>query len=211
LRDTVKPQQNRKATLLLSHHEYFTAFSDHDYTKPAKQLMEFFKGQEVVWIWGHEHRLGIYEKFGKDGGITVFGRCLGHGGTPVDLCTPISRRPRCKYYDPRSQKLDDGTDVGQNGYMNITIRASHAHAGVPGHRRQSTADRDFHSRRGRHASAHCDRSGRHTPKSLPSRGCNLHGQSIGQILSRDQRKRLPGRSTRCGARLENGTHDAGER
>jgi hypothetical protein len=51
------PKANPKATLLLSHHQYFTAFKDHAYTKPAKQLVEFFQGQDVVWIWGHEHRL----------------------------------------------------------------------------------------------------------------------------------------------------------
>jgi hypothetical protein len=121
LRSTVKPQEKPKATLLLSHHEYFTAFSDYDYTKPAKQLMEFFRSQEVIWIWGHEHRLAIYDKFSKDGGITVYGRCLGHGGMPVDLSPPDRQKAPLRYYDPRSHQLDDGTAVGQNGYANITI------------------------------------------------------------------------------------------
>jgi hypothetical protein len=121
LRTTIKPQENRKATLLLSHHQYFTAFPDHDYTKPAKQLVEFFQGQELIWIWGHEHRLAIYDRFGKDGGITVFGRCLGHGGMPVDLGAPDPGKAPLRYYDPRSHKLDDGTAVGQNGYVNVTI------------------------------------------------------------------------------------------
>jgi len=122
LRNVVKPRENPKATLLLSHHEYFTAFSDHDYTKPAKQLVEFFQGQELVWIWGHEHRLAIYDKFRKDGGITVFGRCVGHSGMPVDLGAPNPGKAPLRYYDPRSHNLDDGTPVGENGYANITIR-----------------------------------------------------------------------------------------
>ena len=122
LRTVVKPKANPKATLLLSHHQYFTAFKDHAYTKPAKQLMEFFQGQEVVWIWGHEHRLGIYNKFSKDGGITVYGRCLGHGGMPVDVGTPDSTKAPLKFYDPRTHALDDKTEVGQNGFVTATIK-----------------------------------------------------------------------------------------
>src|SRR5581483_5898249 len=39
LRNTVQPASKRKATVLLSHHQYYTAFPDLAYTKPAKQLM----------------------------------------------------------------------------------------------------------------------------------------------------------------------------
>lgn len=123
LRNTVKPQTNRKATLLLSHHQYFTAFSDHAYTKPAKQLMEFFKDQEIVWMWGHEHRLGIYDKF-ADGGITAYGRCLGHGGMPVETGGPVSsKKAPLRYYDERTHALPDdpNVSVGQNGFANISI------------------------------------------------------------------------------------------
>jgi hypothetical protein len=122
LRNVVKPHENVKATLILSHHQYFTAFKDNAYTKPARQLLEFFQGQEVVWIWGHEHRLGVYGKFSKDGGITAFGRCLGHGGMPADLGTPDPSKAPLTFYDPRSHKLDDGTAVGQNGFVVATIK-----------------------------------------------------------------------------------------
>jgi hypothetical protein len=121
LRSVVKPKENPKATLILSHHQYFTAFKDYAYTKPAKQLMEFFQGQEVVWIWGHEHRLGIYQKFSKDGGITAYGRCMGHGGMPVDLGTPDPTKAPLTFYDPRTHRLSNGVDVGQNGFVSITI------------------------------------------------------------------------------------------
>jgi Calcineurin-like phosphoesterase len=120
LRDTVKPHENPKATLLLSHHEYFTAFSDYDYVKPAKQLMEFFEGQEIVWIWGHEHRLAIYDTFSKKGGITVFGRCVGHSGMPVEVSPPNLKKAPLRYYDARTHQLE-GTPVGQNGFANVTL------------------------------------------------------------------------------------------
>lgn len=121
LRKTVRPLDSRKATLLLSHHEYFTAFGDHNYTKPAKQLAEFFRGQEIVWMWGHEHRLAIYDKCTRREGMTVFGRCNGHAGMPVELGSPNLKRAPLRYYDTRSHELDDGTKVGQNGYVLATI------------------------------------------------------------------------------------------
>ena len=122
LRDTVQPKTRPKATLLLSHHQYYTAFTDYAYTKPAKQLTEFFDGQEVVWIWGHEHRLGIYDKFSTGGGITAYGRCLGHSGMPVDLGTPNPKKAPLQLYDrDRSHTLGDGTKVGENGFVNLTI------------------------------------------------------------------------------------------
>ena len=116
----------RKATLLLSHHQYYTAFNDHAYTKAAKQLMEFFDGQEVVWIWGHEHRLAIYDKFSIGGGITAYGRCIGHSGMPVELGTPDPKKAPLQLYDrDRSHFLDDGkTKVGENGFVNLTIADS---------------------------------------------------------------------------------------
>lgn len=86
--------------------------------------MEFFEGQDVVWIWGHEHRLGVYEKFSKDGGLMAYGRCLGHGGMPVDVGTPDSTKAPLKFYDPRTHALDSKTQVGQNGFVTATIRGA---------------------------------------------------------------------------------------
>ena len=122
LRGTVKPKAPRKATLLLSHHQYYTAFTDQAYTQPAKQLMEFFDDQEVVWMWGHEHRLGIYDKFGISGGITAYGRCVGHSGMPVDLGTPDPKKAPLQLYDrDRSHSIGNGSQVGENGFVNLTI------------------------------------------------------------------------------------------
>ncbi len=120
LREEVKPMENLKATLLLSHHQYFTAFSDLSYSKPARQLREFFPTQEVVWIWGHEHRMAIYDKYKTDGGITAYGRCLGHGGMPVEMGQPVRRKVPLLYYDERTHYLA-GTKVGVNGFVNILL------------------------------------------------------------------------------------------
>jgi hypothetical protein len=77
----------------------------------------------VVWMWGHEHRLGIYDKFSTSGGITAYGRCLGHSGMPVEVGDPNSTKVPLLLYDrDRSHTLDDGkTKVGENGFVNLTI------------------------------------------------------------------------------------------
>ena len=121
LRNTVKPRENPKATLLLSHHQYYSAFPDKAYTRAAKQLKEFFGDQEVLWMWGHEHRLGIYGKFSTAGGITAYGRCVGHSGMPVEAGTPDIKKAPLQLYDPRTHPLEDGTLVGENGFVNLTI------------------------------------------------------------------------------------------
>jgi hypothetical protein len=120
LKSVVDPARNEKATLLLSHHQYFSAF-EQNYTKPAKQLKEIFGDQEVVWLWGHEHRLAIYDRFSKDGGLTVFGRCAGHGGMPVEMKQPDPTKAPLLFYDTRQHTLADGTPVGENGYVVASI------------------------------------------------------------------------------------------
>ena len=119
LRDTIKPKPP-KPTLLLAHHQYFSAF-EASYTKPAQQLAGLFPGQEFVWLWGHEHRFAIYDRFQQDGGITAYGRCVGHGGMPVEQKDPNTKAP-LQYYDTRNHPLGDGTVVGQNGFVKATIQ-----------------------------------------------------------------------------------------
>ena len=127
IRRVIQPRLNVKPTLVLSHHQYYTAFPEQAYTRPAKQLFEFFPNQELVWIWGHEHRLGIYDSFSVSGAVKVYGRCLGNGGMPVEVSNPTkfdtSKAPLL-FYDASTHKLDDGTDVGRNGYVLLTLADS---------------------------------------------------------------------------------------
>lgn len=122
LRVNVRPQERKKATVLLSHHQYFTAFTDETFQRPAKQLREFFAGQDVVWIWGHEHRVSVYERYSPDGNVTCWARCLGHGGMPVECGTPKRKRAPIAFYDARCDyPAGDGSCVGWNGYLNVTV------------------------------------------------------------------------------------------
>jgi hypothetical protein len=120
LRDDVKlgARGDHRGVVLLSHHQYYSAF-DEWYLKPAQQLAELIK-RPVVWFWGHEHRMIVYEAHSFGGGITAHGRCLGHGGMPVDRVNPDRplRHRECPplFVDNRPFPNDEGIDVGYNGY-----------------------------------------------------------------------------------------------
>ncbi|MGO8371117.1 metallophosphoesterase [Rhizobium ruizarguesonis] len=79
-------------TILMSHHQLFSAFSrigpkdergQADPVNPA--LLEMFDGfgdgsdRVAAWYWGHEHNLCIYEPYSK----LKRGRCVGHSAVPV--------------------------------------------------------------------------------------------------------------------------------
>jgi hypothetical protein len=80
-------------TVLLSHHQLFSGFSqigpassDGSLTafnpRLAATLNRFVAaapGRIAAWFWGHEHNLCVYEPYL---GLTV-GRCIGHGAVPV--------------------------------------------------------------------------------------------------------------------------------
>jgi Calcineurin-like phosphoesterase len=121
LRDVVGVSSKRKPTVLLGHHNYFSAFGEQVYAKPAKQIASLFGDQEIIWIWGHEHRLALYEKHRTAEGMQVHGRCIGHGGMPIKAERPKSASPALSRYDMRTHKLDDGSVVGQNGFVRVSL------------------------------------------------------------------------------------------
>ena len=79
-------------TILLSHHQPFSAFeaigalshkSPLDFWKNPK-LLDMYRrllkrGDIAAWFWGHEHRLAIYQDYAD----ITFGRCIGHGAIPI--------------------------------------------------------------------------------------------------------------------------------
>jgi hypothetical protein len=78
-------------TILLSHHQLFSAFSPIGKAGPNgvrspcnPHLLAMFaelkdEGRIAAWFWGHEHSLGIYKPFA---GLRR-GRCIGNGAVPV--------------------------------------------------------------------------------------------------------------------------------
>ncbi|MGH6856666.1 MAG: metallophosphoesterase family protein [Methylocella sp.] len=121
--DVVKPDNDARGLILLSHHQYFSQFEDW-YPKPATQLAKFIS-RPVLWFWGHEHRLAIYEEFGIPNGLRTFGRCVGHGGMPVEL-PGKQLHPECRleFIDTRLYDNDEHLLAGVNGFVQITLRGT---------------------------------------------------------------------------------------
>ena len=132
LRTNVRPHDNPKTTLLLTHHQYYSAFPDEVFPRPAEQLAEFFRGQDILWLWGHEHRLAVYDLHSPDGQISCFGRCIGHGGMPVETTKPhpgdAHHRAPLLFHDPRTDySIGDGDTAGWNGFVNLTLHGPTLH------------------------------------------------------------------------------------
>jgi hypothetical protein len=128
LKQTMAALPVKKPTLLLTHHQPVSSFQ-HAFNKPVKQLTElgFLNGQEFVWLYGHEHRLTIYNKQAIANSLTVYPRCIGHGGMPVEVTKVAEPDPRILYYDPRQHPIDDedlNTQVGYNGHVVLTFEGS---------------------------------------------------------------------------------------
>lgn len=128
LREDVRIQDDRtRGIVLLSHHQYYSQF-DSLHERAARQLSELI-GRPVLWFWGHEHRLAIYGKHAtRKGRLEAYGRCLGHGGLPIeDVDEPPKRdgthQVGLVLYDRRVRTSigRDRTAVGFNGYAVLSF------------------------------------------------------------------------------------------
>jgi hypothetical protein len=123
LQDKVNPKGDRRGLLLLTHHQYRSAF-DTEYPKAAQQLSALVD-RPVLWLWGHEHRMAVYGKYASEGGIQVYGRCIGHGGMPIDIDSKFQRTNRpLAAYDNRQYPSPENIKVGFNGFANLTFKGN---------------------------------------------------------------------------------------
>jgi hypothetical protein len=115
---------DRKATILLSHHNPFSRY-DTSYPRQAVQLKEFFAEHPVLWFWGHEHRFVIYKEYRVAEGISALGRCIGHGGMPIELPGEVKDR-NCpvEFEDSRLYPNDENLTVGYNGFATLVLRGN---------------------------------------------------------------------------------------
>lgn len=122
-----------RGIVLLSHHQYATAFDDeNEFVNPAKQLKEFLGDREVVWIWGHEHRWAVYGQYRLSADhIVCSGRCIGNGSMvdehlperALDPAKAVSRK-----LEVRDNRVADTfhfdnkeVEVGYNGYLQMEV------------------------------------------------------------------------------------------
>jgi hypothetical protein len=126
LRSSVNPEKDHRGLILLSHHGPHSAFESW-YQIPSRQLAQVIR-RPVIWWWGHEHRLAIYDKFGVEDGIQAHGRCVGHGGMPVERGTvPDIRDCRWLAWDNRRYPNDENIDIGYNGFANLSFNGPALH------------------------------------------------------------------------------------
>lgn len=108
--------EDRRGIIFLSHHPPFSAFRK-AYPKPARQLSQLFGDflRPVLWIWGHEHRLVGYKQRKVDG-LPIEGRCIGHGGMPVEIDNPRVDSELIVFHDQRKRIKLRRIGVGYNGF-----------------------------------------------------------------------------------------------
>ena len=121
LTNVVKPDQDQRGVIIISHHQNYSAFQG-QYKKPAQQMWDAGIRRPVIWFWGHEHRLAGYDLNGTCD-LKSFGRCIGHGGMPVDRGDP-AHEPAPVFYDNR---VSNNT-YGVNGFVNLTFTGSNLSA-----------------------------------------------------------------------------------
>jgi predicted phosphodiesterase len=132
LREDVKlnDPEDKRGLLVLTHHQYISAFQDEsEYLKPAEQLAELIGvDRPVVWLFGHEHKFSMYEKVQVKKGITGYGRCIGHGGMPVEVTSgEFKKDPRNHGHgklvtvDERKRPCDSPTPLGYNGFVHLSL------------------------------------------------------------------------------------------
>jgi len=68
--------------------------------------------------------MAIYEECGVNGSIRAFGRCIGHGGLPIELPLPRARHDECRveFTDEREYPNDEKLRIGFNGFARLVLR-----------------------------------------------------------------------------------------
>lgn len=65
----------------------------------------------------------IYREYEMGGGIRAIGRCVGHGGMPIELPSEV-KDASCpvEFEDQRLYPNDENLTVGYNGYAALALR-----------------------------------------------------------------------------------------
>jgi len=132
LNETVKPGNDNRGLIFLSHHQFISAFED-EYPTPARQIAQILKPDKtILWLWGHEHRLSVYGNNKLANGLNCFSRCIGQSGMPIE----IGKLPKsekwddaiCRnlvLYDERQREIiDKKIRLGYNGFAKLRLNQS---------------------------------------------------------------------------------------
>ncbi|MFN8345260.1 MAG: metallophosphoesterase [Spirosomataceae bacterium] len=113
---------DRRGIIFLSHHPPFSSFRK-AYPKPAQQLSQLFGRylRPVLWVWGHEHRLAGYNRR-EINRLPIDGRCIGHGGMPVEIDGPRVADESLLFHDRRRRTNLRRIGIGYNGFAWLTFQ-----------------------------------------------------------------------------------------
>ena len=117
-RDATDP----RPVILLSHHQWFSAFDDRNYLTIGEQLQPYL-ARVALWFWGHEHRFAGYSAFAPKG-TKVRARCIGHGGMPIEIGWKRKEPTPAVFSDQRlAGTAADGSRIGFCGFALLDFRA----------------------------------------------------------------------------------------
>jgi hypothetical protein len=126
LRETLRLGADARGVVILTHHPPCSRYAD-ACPAAARQLRQRLRGP-VLWFCGHEHRLAVYDRCSRHGGIESWCRNVGHGGMPVELEPRVAdERVPLLYTDTRRYPNDEGIEVGYNGYAALTFSGAALH------------------------------------------------------------------------------------
>jgi len=126
LASAIHPDGDKRGLILISHHGCYSAFGEW-YQVPAKQLARLIH-RPVIWFWGHEHKLAIYDRQSVPDGIVAHGRCIGHGGMPVERGqAPDIDDCRWLAWDNRRYPNSENLNVGFNGHVDLALHGPALH------------------------------------------------------------------------------------
>jgi hypothetical protein len=130
LTNIVQPAKDNRGIILLSHHQCYSAFEQDEFQAILPQIQPLLGKRDVLWFWGHEHRLSFYGYNPVGAGVGCYSRCIGHGGMPVELSEFKTKGPgptdpanrNLVLYDQRLRTtIDDKFALGHNGYAVLEL------------------------------------------------------------------------------------------
>jgi hypothetical protein len=118
LAKVVFSSQGDRGTIVLTHHQWFSAF-DTEYATIGEDLSPYLE-HVTVWFWGHEHRFAGYAPFGLNG-KRVRARCIGHGGMPIELGEKKKRERPLVFLDERLCTTMENQKLGYCGFVLLDL------------------------------------------------------------------------------------------
>jgi hypothetical protein len=98
---TAQFEGGHSKTILLTHHQLFSAYEDTDTDALKSKVQPFLKAHQIYgWFWGHEHLCVVYQDHWG-----VKARCLGNGCFPYNPPTNPPQVP-VTWLDTRHQVAD---------------------------------------------------------------------------------------------------------